>query len=480
MSEATVPMEPVCSTSNCDNKPTHNSGGQLVCGTCLHGMMVMPEPRLMDATARADARQLVTKWCANEMPAGWSLLKPGCIYLAADLCFAVTVTGDRVRIGRETAKVEAVEAALASVTGGAAPGLVWALQAALDDGDCLRGVIARAIVASNSIEDSDAEDVVQEMLAVLLEPEPEGHDDRVEWARMEGANAMLEVIQRAGYGARGIADNRDGLRRTVAELAVAATMPRKPEPEFEAALLQREVEQLRAQLADQQAAANKRVDELTAEWGGRLGQAERELKQVEHERDDLLRAAASMGADMPGMEAEYEAMGSSGHLARAAATLMVTAVRLHRPPLAVGINIQVNVDGRILEVTGHWADASTASQFVQMAARWSAEIDQLRTKLAATQAELSTALHVLDHVAPRPWAANLEDPHDEQDSGEFDDGEWVIADASEREIDRSSAGSRWADGVTNGSWARGYVADVNALGATLEPLDEAIAAMVIE
>jgi hypothetical protein len=137
-----------------------------------------------------------------------------------------------------------------------------------------KGVIARAIAASDSIADSDAEDVIQRMLAVLLEPEPEGHDDRIEWARMEGANAMLEVILRAGYGARGIADNRDGLRRTVAEIAVAATMPRKPEPEFEAALLQREVEQLRAQLAEQRAAAHARADRQADEWRAQLVQPE--------------------------------------------------------------------------------------------------------------------------------------------------------------------------------------------------------------
>jgi hypothetical protein len=135
-----------------------------------------------------------------------------------------------------------------------------------------KGVIARAIAASDSIADSDAEDVIQRMLAVLLEPEPEGHDDRIEWARMEGANAMLEVILRAGYGARGIADNRDRLRRTVAEIAVAATMPRKPEPEFEAALLQREVEQLRAQLAEQRAAAHARADRQADEWRAQLAQ----------------------------------------------------------------------------------------------------------------------------------------------------------------------------------------------------------------
>lgn len=122
------------------------------------------------------------------------------------------------------------------------------LKAAREQVEILKGVIARAVEASNSISDRDAEDAIQEMLQHLLEAEPEGHDDRIEWARMEGANAMLEIIVQAGYGARGIADNRDGLRKTVAELAVSATIPRNPEPEFEAALLQREVKQLRVQI----------------------------------------------------------------------------------------------------------------------------------------------------------------------------------------------------------------------------------------
>jgi hypothetical protein len=167
-------------------------------------------------------------------------------------------------------------------------------RALLEDSDeqleVLKGVIARAITASDSIADSDAEDVVQQMLAVLLEPEPEGHDDRIEWARMEGANAMLEVIQQAGYGARGIADNRDGLRRTVAELAVAATMPRKPEPEFENALLQREVEQLRAQLAEQQTAARERADRQAAEWRSEM---RRYQDRVQVEAQDVRQVGAT-------------------------------------------------------------------------------------------------------------------------------------------------------------------------------------------
>jgi hypothetical protein len=279
------PTATKCSTSNCDNKVTHNSGGQLVCGSCLHGMMIWPEPHLMDEAARADARKLVTRWCANEMPAGWSLLRPGCNYLTADPCFAVMVTGDRIRVGRETVKIEAVEAAIASVTAGSTPGLVWTLEAALDDGDCLRGVIARAIQASDSIADSDAEEVIQVMLSILLEPEPEGHDDRIEWARMEGANAMLEVILQAGYGARGIADNRDALRKKVADLAVAATMPRNPEPEFENALLQREVELLRAQLDATREASMARANRLTDEWRAEVARVQSLLVAAERERD---------------------------------------------------------------------------------------------------------------------------------------------------------------------------------------------------
>jgi hypothetical protein len=402
---------PKCSTSNCDNTATHDSGGSLVCGSCLHGMMVLPEPRLMDETARAAARKLVTTWCTNEIPKGCALDRPGRAHLYDDKTFSVAVTKSGLLcIGRLSIKVETVEAVLASVLAGSAPALVWALQAALDDGECLRGVIARAIEASNNIADRDAEDAIQEMLQHLLEPEPEGHDDRIEWARMEGANAMLEIIQREGYGARGIADNRDALRKKVAELAVAATMPRNPEPEFEAALLQREVEQLRAQLASQREAASERVEKLTEAWRTEHDRLLAVLAERTQERDDVKREAA-------GSEAK--------------------AVR--------------NID--------RFRDAGE-------------RIQRLQTQLAATQTELRTALRVIDHVAPRPWEANLDDPHDEQDNGEFDDGEWVITDASECEIDRSSAGSRWADGVTNGSWAREYVADVNALGATVEPPSE--------
>jgi hypothetical protein len=169
-------------------------------------------------------------------------------------------------------------------------------RALLEDRDeqleVLKGVIARAITASDSIADSDAEDVIQQMLAVLLEPEPEGHDDRIEWARMEGANAMLEVILQAGYGARGIADNRDGLRRTVAELAVAATMPRKPEPEFEAALLQREVELLRAQL-DAQIVAQREAGHARADR-----QVALVVTEIERERAKVMfTVGAIVGAD---------------------------------------------------------------------------------------------------------------------------------------------------------------------------------------
>jgi predicted RNA methylase len=110
------------------------------------------------------------------------------------------------------------------------------------------------------------------------------------------SNTFLQT----GYGARGIADNRDGLRRTVAELAVAATMPRTPEPEFENALLQREVElgpqlfslprdldQLRAQLVEQRQAAHDRADELTAEWRGEVARMRPLLAEVTREREQL-------------------------------------------------------------------------------------------------------------------------------------------------------------------------------------------------
>jgi hypothetical protein len=260
-------QSPKCSTSNCDNKATVDVGPMLVCGRCHHGMLHGEKIITMDAAAREQARKLVAEWCDPKPPDGWAIVRPG--YLQSDNpLFSIEVHDARtlIRIDGVWVRVTAVDAVLRSVNVGSSVALAHALEAALDDGDCLRGVIARAIRASDSIADNDAEDVIQEMLAILLEAEPEGRDDTVEWARMEGANAMLELIVAAGYGARGISDNREGLRKAVAELAVAATMPRKPEPEFEAALLQREVEQLRAQLDAQRESANERVEKLTAEW----------------------------------------------------------------------------------------------------------------------------------------------------------------------------------------------------------------------
>jgi hypothetical protein len=288
-------QSPKCSTSNCDNKATVDVGPMLVCGRCHHGMLHGEKIVTMDAVAREQARQLVAEWCDPKPPDGWAIVRPG--YLQSDNPrFSIEVHDARtlIRIDGVWVRVTAVDAVLRSVNVGSSVAIAHALEAALDDGDCLRGVIARAIQASNSIEDHDAEDAIQEMLSHLLEPEPEGHDDRIEWARMEGANAMLELIVAAGYGARGISDNRDGLRKAVAELAVAATMPRKPEPEFEAALLQREVEQLRAQLEEQREAAGKRVADLAAEWRAEpdrllilLGERTRERDEAKSEADLL-------------------------------------------------------------------------------------------------------------------------------------------------------------------------------------------------
>ena len=265
-----------CSTSNCDNpatvKAADTSVPMLVCGACWHAMMMVETETTMGEADRAAARQLVKDWCDPRVPKGWEMREPGLIVRVGEAHgsfeYWVDVRDRYFRSHANTGRVpvEIVDIALRSIIAGMAPALAGTLTSALDDGDCLRGVIARAIRASDSIADNDAEDVIQEMLAILLEAEPEGRDDTVEWARMEGANAMLELIVAAGYGARGISDNREGLRKAVAELAVAATMPRKPEPEFEGALLQREVEQLRAQLAGQQQAAHERANRQAEEW----------------------------------------------------------------------------------------------------------------------------------------------------------------------------------------------------------------------
>jgi hypothetical protein len=279
-------QSPKCSTSSCDNRATVCVGPMLVCGSCRHGMFTRETPVTMSAEDRAQLRVALIDWCEPTPPVAWQpeawvFTKPGHMVSrrAGGIELWVDIRGGGFRSTPGwVVPLEVIDVALRSVDQGSAVWLAHALQAALDDGDCLRGVIARAIEASNSIADRDAEDAIQEMLQHLLEAEPEGHDDRIEWARMEGANAMLEVIQQAGYGARGIADNRDGLRKAVAELAVSATMPRKPEPEFEAALLQREVEQLRAQLAEQ-AAAHERADRQANEWRA-------ELDKMRNERDE--------------------------------------------------------------------------------------------------------------------------------------------------------------------------------------------------
>jgi hypothetical protein len=293
-----------CSTSNCDNPATvkvaDTSVPMLVCGACWHAMMMVETETTMGEADRAAARQLVKDWCDPKVPKGWEMREPGLIVRVGEAHgsfeYWVDVRDRYFRSHANTGRVpvEIVDIALRSIIAGMAPALAGTLTSALDDGDCLRGVIARAIRASDSIADNDAEDVIQEMLAILLEAEPEGRDDTVEWARMEGANAMLELIVSAGYGARGISDNRDGLRKAVAELAVAATMPRKPEPEFEAALLQREVEQLRAQLEEQREAADKRVADLAAEWRAEpdrllvlLGERTRERDEAKHEANLL-------------------------------------------------------------------------------------------------------------------------------------------------------------------------------------------------
>jgi hypothetical protein len=167
-------------------------------------------------------------------------------------------------------------------------GLLWALQSALEDGDALRGVIARAIEASDTIADSDAEDVVQEMLQILMEPEPVGGDDRLdellelrgrvesqaaEW-RAELDKRHLGVMLMVGQivGADADDDPIELLRARMKELA-----------EFDA-----EAEKLRAELEAQRAAANERVEKLTDEWSAEVTRVQGLLTGVTRERDVLL------------------------------------------------------------------------------------------------------------------------------------------------------------------------------------------------
>lgn len=93
----------------------------------------------------------------------------------------------------------------------------------------------------------------------------------------------------------------------------------------------------------------------------------RRADAAERERDELLRAAANIGTEMPGLEDDFAAMGSAGAVTRSAASMMVAAVRLHHK-VETGIVCTVDVDGRAMEVIAQWQDAPVRTNWVAMAA----------------------------------------------------------------------------------------------------------------
>jgi hypothetical protein len=116
---------------------------------------------------------------------------------------------------------------------------------------------------------------------------------------------------------------------------------------------------------------------------------EQQALESARERDELLRGLANVGNEMDGMEAEFDAMGTAGRVTRAAASLMVTAVRLH-PKIETGITCCVEVDGRKMDVIAQWVDAPVVTNWVSMAAdmlRGRAEAERERDEARADVAD---------------------------------------------------------------------------------------------
>lgn len=121
------------------------------------------------------------------------------------------------------------------------------------------------------------------------------------------------------------------------------------------------------------------VDELLADRDYQetaLGLALARAELAENEWSELARGLVNLEAEMLGMDTEYEAMGKAGRVARAAASLMVTAVRL-LPNVQNGIALDVLVDARQLEVIAQWTDAPARTNWVAFAG------DVLRSKAEA-------------------------------------------------------------------------------------------------
>lgn len=180
-------------------------------------MFAVPEPLVMNDVERADARRLLERWCANEIPAGWVLARPGVLVGKGKQDIVVHrelglidvgwgIAASPIGLGGRlppTPMLHAVTAAIQSVDAGLGPALARTLERALDDGDALRGVIARAVDASNSTSGPEA--AMGEMLAVLLDTEPAGGDERIdELLELRGIIDAADVRTDAGddYAAR--------------------------------------------------------------------------------------------------------------------------------------------------------------------------------------------------------------------------------------------------------------------------------------
>lgn len=110
-------------------------------------------------------------------------------------------------------------------------------------------------------------------------------------------------------------------------------------------------------------------------------------EKAELERDELLRGLASIESELDGIGEEFDAMGIAGRAARAAASMMVTAVRLH-PTIETGISVSVNVDGRILGVFAQWSDAPIVTDWVAWAADVLRGTKSLEQELLEARAEI--------------------------------------------------------------------------------------------
>lgn len=98
-----------------------------------------------------------------------------------------------------------------------------------------------------------------------------------------------------------------------------------------------------------------------------MDEKDRTIAALQAERDELLRAAANIGIE--GL-ADHEGLfdkSTAGAVTRSAAALMAAAVRLHGARIATGIAVDVDIDGRNLEVVAQWSDAPARTNAVAFA-----------------------------------------------------------------------------------------------------------------